>query len=617
MIPAHPAPPARTQGARGHVVVEGLRIVAGPPGNEHAIVNDVSFSVAPGRTLALIGESGSGKSTIALALAGFARPGARIAGGIVSLAGDRIDLMDDRALRAVRGRRVAYVAQSAAAAFNPSRTIMAQVIEPLLVHRLAPRAEAILRAQRIFASLSLPDPETIGQRYPHQLSGGQLQRLMAAMALITGPELLIFDEPTTALDVTTQVEVLKAFKAAIAQSGATAIYVCHDLPVVAQMADDVLVLQHGRTKEAGSLAAVFGTPGDPYTRALLAAADHGHCPPANASAGGQPSRPSPAQGRPLLRVEGLAAGYGRVRNGRPEVPILEDISLECRRGETVGVIGESGSGKSTLAKVVAGLVPRASGTVRIDDTPLPAGLGERSREHFRRVQLVFQHAETALNPAKTVGAILARPLALHHGIHGRAADRRVAELLDLIQLPAETATRNVRALSGGQKQRVNLARALAAEPDLLICDEVTSALDTIVGQAILELIDGLRRELGIAVMFISHDISTVRAFCDRILVLYGGRAVETASGSAFARGPHHPYTDLLLSSVPRMEPGWLDAGAMRARGAGFPSDLAICRFEPRCGVTIRGRCNCEPPPLRRQGEQAWLCHHPAEVLAAE
>ncbi|TCM34403.1 oligopeptide/dipeptide ABC transporter ATP-binding protein [Novosphingobium sp. ST904] len=189
--------------------------------------------------------------------------------------------------------------------------------------------------------------------------------------------------------------------------------------------------------------------------------------------------------------------------------------------------------------------------------------------------------------------------------------------LDLIQLPAETATRNVRALSGGQKQRVNLARALAAEPDLLICDEVTSALDTIVGQAILELIDGLRRELGIAVMFISHDISTVRAFCDRILVLYGGRAVETASGSAFARGPHHPYTDLLLSSVPRMEPGWLDAGATRARGAGFPSDLAICRFEPRCGVTIRGRCNCEPPPLRRQGEQAWLCHHPAEVLAAE
>jgi peptide/nickel transport system ATP-binding protein len=593
---------------RGQITVSGLRIVVGPPEAERAIVEDVSFSVEPGRTLALIGESGSGKSTIALSLAGYARPGARIDGGTIEVGGERVDLMDGKALRGLRGRRVAYVAQSAAAAFNPSRTIMAQVIEPLLVHRLAARKEAMARARRIFASLSLPDPENIGDRYPHQLSGGQLQRLMAAMALITGPELLIFDEPTTALDVTTQVEVLKAFKAAIAESGATAVYVCHDLPVVAQMADEVLVLQNGRTREAGSLGTVFGNPADPYTRALLAAADHG----------GLTRLPRPEQECvPLLQIEGLSAGYGKIRDGRPEVPILEDVSLLCGRGEAVGVIGESGSGKSTLAKVVAGLVPLADGEVLLDGTPLPADLGGRSREQFRKVQLVFQHAETALNPVKTVGELLARPLALHHGIRGAAAQKRVAQLLDLIQLPAATAARNIRALSGGQKQRVNLARALAAEPELLICDEVTSALDTIVGQAILELIDSLRRDLGIAVMFISHDISTVRTFCDRIMVLYGGRAVESATCAAFARGPHHPYTRLLLESVPQMAPGWLASSAARAAGTGLPLNREICRFEPRCVSAIRGRCNCEAPPLRQGRNHAWLCHHPVEALGTE
>ncbi|MBB4611966.1 ABC transporter ATP-binding protein [Novosphingobium taihuense] len=574
-----------------HVSVRNLRIVAG----SKAIVDGVSFEIARGKVLALIGESGSGKTTIALALMGHSRFGATISGEVL-LGETRVDQLDEAGLQALRGRRVAYVAQSAASAFNPSRTIMSQVTEPLLVHRLASKADAEVRAVDLFRALALPFPESIGARYPHQLSGGQLQRLMAAMALITRPELVILDEPTTALDVTTQVEVLKAFKAAIASVGATAIYVSHDLAVVAQMADQILVLNQGRTKEQGAAEQILHAPTDDYTRTLMAAAS-----PTERSA------PAVVAGDALLKVEGVHAAYGRL-------PVLHDISLQLARGATLGVIGESGSGKSTLARVIAGLLPRSAGSVRLGGEELPKGIDGRSREQFRRVQLVFQNADTALNPVHTVGQTLARPLAFYHGLKGAEAKAEVARLLDMIRLPADLATRNVRQLSGGQKQRVNLARALAARPDVLLCDEVTSALDTVVGAAILELIDELRRELGIATVFISHDISTVRAFCDQVLVLYGGTAVEQADAAAFARGVHHPYTDLLMHSVPEMRAGWLEQAVTRK--AVLPSEVGddLCRFLPRCPVAIDGRCNAEAAPLRAGDGFALLCHHELQTL---
>ncbi|MCY1669926.1 ABC transporter ATP-binding protein [Novosphingobium sp. SL115] len=570
-----------------HVEVQNLRISVG----DKAIVDGVSFEIPRGQVLALIGESGSGKTTIALSLMGHARFGARIE-GVVRLGETRVDQLDEAGLQHLRGRRVAYVAQSAASAFNPSRTIMAQVIEPLLVHGLATKAEAQAKAVALFKALALPFADTIGALYPHQLSGGQLQRLMAAMALITSPELVILDEPTTALDVTTQVEVLKAFKAAIGAVGATAIYVSHDLAVVAQMADRILVLNQGKTREQGEAAQILHAPQDDYTRTLMAAAR----PHARAAS-------TPAQETaPLLKVEGVNASYGKV-------PVLRDISLTLAKGATLGVIGESGSGKSTLARVIAGLLPRSAGSVSVDGEELPLGLEGRSREQFRRVQLVFQNADTALNPVHTVGQTIARPLAFYHGLKGAEASAEVARLLDLIRLPVALADRNVRQLSGGQKQRVNLARALAARPEVLLCDEVTSALDTVVGAAILELIDDLRRDLGIATVFISHDISTVRAFCDKVLVLYGGTAVEQADAGGFARGPHHPYTNLLMASVPEMRAGWLEQahpGVPVLPGQGGDD---LCRFLGRCPVALRGACNAETPPLRRDDDLALLCHH--------
>ena len=578
-------------------------VVDRPDGTRKAIVENISFAVPGGEVLALIGESGSGKTTIALAMMGYSRFGAGIAAECVRVGDMRIDRMDESALQKVRGCRIAYIAQSAAAAFNPSRPIMTQVIEPLLVHRLAGRKAAEAKAVELFRALALPDPETIGRRYPHQVSGGQLQRLMAAMALITDPELVILDEPTTALDVTTQVEVLRTFKAAIAQSGATAIYVSHDLAVVAQVADRIAVLKDGGVCEEGRAGQVLEAPASEYTRSLLAAAR-----PAD--------RPGSDEGKDnVLTVSGVHAGYGKVTGAMPEIPVLRDVGFTLRRGATLGVIGESGSGKSTLARVIAGLLPAATGEVLLDGERLPPAAANRSREQLRRIQLVFQNADTALNPAHTVGEILARPLAFYHRLKGAAAEARVAELLDLIQLPANIAKRRSMELSGGQKQRVNLARALAAKPDVLLCDEVTSALDTVVGAAILDLIDQLRRDLDIATVFISHDISTVKAFCDHMLVLYSGAVVELASQAEFSGDTNHPYTRLLIDSVPEMDRSWLADRAAVERAALPGAALvnsqgeALCRFLPRCPVAISGTCDVTPVPLRERNGQAILCHH--------
>jgi peptide/nickel transport system ATP-binding protein len=518
-------------------------------GRRVEIIKGVSLDIAEGEIVALIGESGSGKTTIALTLMGYARPGCRIAGGSVSVAGKDMMTLSEKQRARVRGTEVTYVPQSAAAAFNPAATIMDQVIEVTRIHGLMSPDEARARAVDLFRALSLPEPETIGSRYPHQVSGGQLQRLSAAMALIGDPKLVIFDEPTTALDVTTQIEVLRAFKSVMKRGGIAGVYVSHDLAVVAQIADHIVVLKGGEVQEVGTTEEILSNAKHPYTRELLAAFEPKPREAADAAA------TAPA---PLLKIENLVAGYGPSQaDGLPLVRAVEHVSLTVEKGRNLGIIGESGCGKSTLARAIAGILPAAVGKIVFDGKELGRSARERTRDQLREMQIVFQYADTALNPAKSVEDILDRPLVFYHGMSAKARSARIDELLDMVRLPRNLRHRRPAELSGGQKQRVNFARALAADPKLILCDEITSALDTVVAAAVIELLKELQRELGLSYVFISHDLSVVEAICDEIVVMYGGKKVEDIT-PAKVKAPHHPYSQLLFSSVPKLDPTWLD-----------------------------------------------------------
>ncbi|MFV1875720.1 ABC transporter ATP-binding protein [Nioella sp.] len=586
--------------------IRNLRVEGRPPGGAYVpIVKDVSLSVRKGEVLALIGESGSGKSTISLAAMGFARPGCRIAGGEVWLNGYDIMKLTPRERHALRGDAVSYVAQSAAASFNPALRIGRQVIEAPLWHGAGDAATLTAQATELYRKLDLPNPESVGQRFPHQVSGGQLQRLMAAMAMSCGPDLLILDEPTTALDVTTQIEVLKAFKDIIREQGTAAIYVTHDLAVVAQVADRILVLKNGEMVEEGTTDEILHNPQHDYTRKLMAAVR-----PAPHLVDHVAARDADV---PVLSVQNVTAGYGAVT-------ILSDVSMEVPRASVVGVIGESGCGKSTLARVVAGLTPAREGRIELNGKPVEAELDARPRDALRDCQMVFQMADTALNPRQRIRDILGRPLQFYHGMTGRKQADRVTELLELVDLPASFASRYPGELSGGQKQRVNLARALAAEPRIILCDEVTSALDTVVAAGVIELLKSLRDRLGVAYMFISHDLSTVASFADEVVVLYAGRVVEKGPSKAVFQAPWHPYTHLLLASVPEMRQGWLEgvADTAEARAASTGSvqiGAKGCPFANRCAQAIAGTCETVAPPLRDlPGGLTIACHLPPEAL---
>lgn len=532
------------------VEVKGLRVEATTDaGRRVEIIKDVNLEVADGEIVALIGESGSGKTTVALSLMGYARPGCRITGGEIVVNGKDMAALTEKQRARIRGTDIAYVPQSAAAAFNPSATIMEQVIEVTRIHALMPPEKARGRAVELFRALSLPNPETIGDRYPHQVSGGQLQRLSAAMALIGDPKLVIFDEPTTALDVTTQIDVLKAFKSVMRAGGIAGVYVSHDLAVVAQIADRIVVLKGGEVQETGTTAAILSAARHPYTRELLAAFDHK---PRDAG------EKREAETKALLRIDNLTAGYGPVGvDGLPSVCAVRSVSLVVEKSRNLGVIGESGCGKSTLARAIAGILPAAQGDVVFDGHGMKRAARDRSREQLREMQIVFQYADTALNPAKPVEDIIGRPLAFYKGLDRRARSKRVDELLDMVRLPRALRYRHPSELSGGQKQRVNFARALAADPKLIICDEITSALDTVVAAAVIELLKELQRELELSYIFISHDLSVVEAICDEIMVMYGGEKVEQVTPDRLTT-PTHPYSKLLFSSVPKLDPTWLD-----------------------------------------------------------
>lgn len=518
-------------------------------GRKVEIIRGVSFDIAPGEILALIGESGSGKTTIALSLMGHARSGCSIQGGMIRIGKHTVTAMPERQRAELRGNEVSYVPQSAAGAFNPSKRIMDQVVEIPAIHGLMSRAKAEARAHELFRSLALPDPDRIGDRYPHQVSGGQLQRLSAAMALIADPQLVIFDEPTTALDVTTQIEVLRAFRTVMNKTGMAGVYVSHDLAVVAQIADRIVVLRNGEVQEEGTTEQILHAPRHPYTKELMAAFE----PEQRVSV----DEPRHTREPPVLEVCALSAGYGPATNNEPTVKVLKDVNFCLERGRNLGVIGESGSGKSTLARAIAGILPAYRGSVLFNGQPISPDLRRRSQDHLRRTQIVFQLADNALNPSHSIAAILGRPLTFYHGMRGKAREARVIELLEMVQMPASLRHRLPAELSGGQKQRVALARALAAEPELILCDEITSSLDTVVAAAILDLLKDLQSQLGLSYLFISHDLSTVEAICDDVLVMYMGEVVEALPAARMSSDATHPYSKLLISSVPQLDTGWL------------------------------------------------------------
>lgn len=521
------------------LAIRGLRIEANGQDGWSEIIHGIDLDLRPGEVLGLIGESGAGKSTIGLAAMGYTRRGIRISGGEIVFDGQDLAAIDETGRRRIRGCRAAYVAQSAATTFNPAHRLIEQCIEIPVVTEKQSRKAATEIVEDLFARLRLPDPKQIGQRFPHQLSGGQLQRAMTAMAMAPGPKLIVFDEPTTALDVTTQVEVLISVRDAVRRLGLAALYISHDLAVVAQIADRIMVLRNGALVEQGTAQDILYRPQQDYTRRLVAQRRFSH---QSAIVGDEPA----------IRMERVQARYGALM-------VLRDVTLAARRGETLAIVGESGSGKTTAARALTGLIEPAAGKVFLGTGELPPSYRARSHDQLRRIQFIHQSPDSALNPEHSVREILGRILKFHFGIRRAAAAQRIRQLLEMIELdPDRVLDRKPGELSGGQKQRICIARALAAEPEVIVCDEITSALDPLVAEELLKLLSRLQREQGLTYLFITHDMSTVRAIADRIVVMKGGEIVEEGSKEDVFDHPRHPYTRLLLRTTPEMDTGWLD-----------------------------------------------------------
>ena len=527
--------------------VADLSVAFGPS----EVVRGLSFTVRPGETVALVGESGSGKSVTCLAVMGLLpKADARITGGRAVFAGRDLLRLPDRDLRAIRGDRIGMVFQEPMTSLNPVVTIGLQLTEALTTHRGLGRRAARQRAAEMLELVGLDAPERRLAQYPHELSGGMRQRVMLAMAMLLEPALLIADEPTTALDVTVQAQILALMRDLQRRFGTSLLLVSHDMGVVAGMADRVLVLRHGRLVESGESAALFAEPKAPYTRELLAAVPRIDTP--------SPARPVPPVPTPILRLDGVAKRFGQGRRWWPgrghAVRAVDGVALSIGIGETLALVGESGSGKSTLGRLVARLEEPDAGRIEVAGQDITRARGASLRRARRAVQMVFQDPYASLDPRFTIGATLTEPMTIHGLAQGRDAGDRAAALLRRVGLPPEALRRYPHQFSGGQRQRIAIARAIAAEPRLIVADEPTSALDVSVQAQVLSLLEDLQAELGLSFLFISHDLAVVRRVSHRIAVMRAGRILELAPADRLFAQPLHPYTRALLAAVPVPDP---------------------------------------------------------------
>ncbi|MFN4140223.1 dipeptide ABC transporter ATP-binding protein [Aestuariivirga sp.] len=628
------------------------------------VVEGVSFAIRRGEVLGLVGESGCGKSTVALQLLGFRHGSLRTDSGKISLEGTDVLGLDRAGLDRMRGAEVSFVPQNPTTALNPGMRVGAQIDEILSTHGRESRE----RTREMFGLVGLPTTDDFLRRYPHQLSGGQQQRVCIAMALACDPRFVVLDEPTTGLDVTTQEQIVDLLVDLRARLGMSMLYVTHDLGLLSQIADRIGVMYAGQMVEIAPTDDLFADPRHPYTRGLIGALPRldsddravkplrgllqreglpQGCPFAprcdfalprcfeepqklarvkerhDAACWRVPDLPpnsAPAslkggiemaleRAEPLLSVQKLSVTYG---SGRRAFRALKDVSIDVQKRETLALVGESGSGKSTLARAIAGMLVPSAGVIRLRGAELQSQVKQRSQEQRRLIQFIFQNPDASLNPRATVGRSLARPLEFFFPGNTEGRAEKIREALAEVRLDAGYAARYPDQLSGGERQRVAIARALIAEPDLLLCDEVLSALDVSVQASILDLLQRLKSETGIAMLFISHDLAVVRMLADRVCVLFRGEVMEIGSREEVYSPPFHPYTHSLLEAVstPLKKGGAPRSSRVLGTASGFG-----CPYAGRCPVEIAGLCQTEPPPLRQSGRgHAIRCHHSLEEL---
>jgi len=649
------------------------------------VVGGVSFAIRAGESYGLVGESGCGKTTTAFSLLGYRRPGSRVRAGVVGFGGRDLLALSARELRRVRGCQIGLVPQDPTTALTPGMRVGAQLEEAMRTHGVGGSpAERRERARDLIAQVRLPDPARTARKYPHQLSGGQQQRVTIAMALACGPQLLVLDEPTTGLDVTTQAQILDLLARLRAELGTAFLYVTHNLGVVAEICDRVGVMYAGELVEEARAADLFAQPRHPYTRGLIAsvpsvvqpergtrtalrgllrrdelpegcrfaprcefadarsfterpvleAAGHEHrvaclhwrTLPAAADAlavDGEPASVSSNGAPALLDVDELHISYSSVRRRplgpREPVAVVRDVSFDIRAGETFSLVGESGSGKSTIARSVGGLLRPLAGRLTFEGKDIAGTVESRTPALRREIQLVFQNPDASLNPRQRVAQIVGRPLELFFGLRGEARRRRVSELLEDVRIDPSFASRFAHELSGGERQRVAIARALAAQPRLMLCDEVLSALDVSVQATVLELLRTLQEEHGIAYLFISHDLAVVRSLSHRVGVLYRGELCEVGLVEEVYAPPFHPYTEELLLAVPEIDPAARRTPAPRTDAALVANGTEhACPFADRCPLKLGPVCDREPPPWRATSEtHAIRCHIPLDELLAK
>ena len=665
------------------LVVEGLTVDFWSQEHWVNVVNRVSFTVRPGEALGLVGESGCGKTTTAYTLLGYRRPNSRISQGQVHFAGRDLLKLSTAELQRVRGKQISLVPQNPATSLSPGMRIGGQIGEVMRAHGV--RATPDERRQRILdllASMNLPEPESVARKYPHQLSGGQQQRVVIAMALACDPALLVLDEPTTALDVTTQAQILELLVRLRAERGMAMVYVTHNLGVLAKISDRISVMYAGELVEDAPTRELFRNPRHPYTRGLIASLPslvaprrgrttllRGILQRDNLPAGCRfaprcdfaeainfdepqhlkeiapghrvacrrmheipalvarqapqvepPPSPSAPTGEPLLTIRQLDTAYEftRARLFAPRVPklIIKNVAFDIRPRETFALVGESGSGKSTIARAVAGLVKPTAGSLVFDGHDISLPVDARSHELRREIQLVLQNPDASLNPRQRVIEIIGRPLGFFFGYRGPEIRKRVEQLLEDIRLDRSYARRYADELSGGERQRIAIARALAANPKLVLCDEVLSALDVSVQADILDLLRALQSQHQIAYLFISHDLAVVRSIAHRVGVLYRGELVEVGQVEEVYSPPFHPYTHLLLSAVPEVETDFEFSGLVRTEtAASIDYQHRGCPFADRCPWKLGPICDSELPPWQFNTEtHALRCHIPLADL---